>query len=79
MVRELLSSQGFPAYDFLVVAATGTNKAVCSFNADRESNGFPRRKRTSSAGQANNSMNVGVIGSALMYNFGFVVRADSLF
>ena len=89
--RELLCSQGFPAFDFLIIAATApTNggggasscslvpSAVCSFNLSRESRCCPPRHRTSMSGQAGDSMNVNMIGAALVQQLAFTVRLDTV-
>ena len=84
---EKLASRGFPVFNKLLLAATnGRPQPVCSFNIPRHDchspiTGvpLPARKRNAVVGQSGDTMNVNVIGSALMFQFGYVIRLDNVF
>jgi len=75
--RELLCTQGFPVYPVLLQAATSSDRPVCSFNKERAAHHGPRH-RTSITRQAGDSMNVNMIGVALVQLFGFTMRYDMM-
>ena len=87
--REMLSTQGFPTAPVLVRAAVAAAPdtpdielpVLTSFNVPRTGQShrgspMPERRPTTMCSQAGNTMNVNVIGAALLYQFGFQVRCD---
>lgn len=89
---EHLAAQGFPSTEALLrTCLDGDRVEVCSFNVDRTSRltpqkpgkgrrrFIPERTRTAVCGQAGNTMNVCMIGSVILWQLAFCVRAGSCF
>ncbi len=78
--RELLASQGFPAYDGLLremqpwVVPHESPVALCSMNRSRTCVNLPPRSRKQFGHMAGNAMTVPIVGAVMMYSFMHVVE-----